>query len=263
MLRNIFQIALCQGRLTLPDRDLEPAQVTLPRAQGTSTKVYFHSSDSETDETPDAVHVAAKPLARVNEDDIVQAFKEQLGSLRALTFPLLSRIEQRLCEKFAVARFEDLTHGTFTAFIEQHEPSLFPVDMRFNVGSFASHDATAQLVIPLKDVEDFIRQALRKSIDHATIEPLLCYHFHVESFAHLGYGSFRSVLDAMQSSSASPTSSIHYECILCVEVPLLQQQLCGSRPPSTMQGSTNDRRLTISANTMIEFRSREGSSRCH
>ena len=222
----------------MPDETTEPAHVTTAPAQATAKKTYFDSTDSadsEGEETPEVEHVAVKPVVtRVKEDDIVQAFKEQLGSLRTLTFTLLSRIEQRLCEKFAVARFDDLTFGTFTTFIDQHESLLFPVDMRFNVSSSTPPETKAQLVIPLKDVEEFIRQALHKSIDQATIEHLLCYHFHVESFAHLGHGSFRSVLDAMQSSSVSSASSTHYECILCAELPLLQQ-LCDPRPPSAMQ----------------------------
>ncbi len=91
MLRNIFQIAICHGHLAIPDQTIQSKKPVKKTERVTSKKIYFESSDSEV-ESPEPV------INHPNENEILQAFKEQIGAVKTISFTLLFRIEQRLCE---------------------------------------------------------------------------------------------------------------------------------------------------------------------
>jgi hypothetical protein len=221
MLKNIFQIAICHGDLTLPDQKKND--------HIKNKKIYFDSSDSEEEliskiKSPELVVVMNHP----NEKELLQAFKEQINSLKIITFHLLSRIEQRLCEKFQVIHFYELGYGNFMNYIQQNEQLLFSIDTKFNFISSESNENHSKILIPFEDLEQFILQTLDRSIDQQYIEQIICYHFHIESFEQLGYGSYHSILNTIKQNKKTKNTSIHYECIMFDEIPLLKQKLKSS-----------------------------------
>jgi hypothetical protein len=207
LLKNIFQIAICHGELTLPDRSVDKTP---------NKKIYFNSSDSDNESE---IKLPDKVRNHPNENEILQAFKDQIGTLKIITFTLLSRIEQRLCEKFHVNHFHELGHGNFSHFIEQNEQFLFPMDTKFNLSSSECTDTKPTNVIPFDDLEQFILQAF----DHQNLEQMICYHYQIESFEQLGHGSFHSVVNSIKQNKKSINKSIHYECIMFDEIPLSKQ----------------------------------------
>jgi hypothetical protein len=215
MLRNIFQIAICHGHLAIPDQTIQSKKPVKKTERVTSKKIYFESSDSEV-ESPEPV------INHPNENEILQAFKEQIGAVKTISFTLLFRIEQRLCEKFKITHFHELGYGTFINYIQQNEQVLFPVDTKFHLSSSEVHDSHPTVVTSFEDLEQFILQALDRSIDQHYIEQIVCYHFQTESFEQLGHGSFRSVLNTIQQNKKSKNRFIHYECIMLDEIPLLK-----------------------------------------
>ncbi|UJR23006.1 hypothetical protein I4U23_026032 [Adineta vaga] len=222
VLRNIFQIAVCHGNLTMLDSNVQ-SRTKIDRVVG--KKTYFNSSDSETEpvttlKKKSSEHVINHP----NENEILREFKEQINSLKTITFSLLSRIEQRLCEKFKVTQFQELGHSTFMNFIQRNEQFLFPTDCQFNFSSSKSNDNTSTILVPLEDVEQFIFQAFKKSRDQQNLEQMICYHFRVETFQQLGHGSFHSVVNIIQQKQQSKTNSVHYECIMLTEIPFNNQK---------------------------------------
>jgi hypothetical protein len=221
MLRNIFQIAICHGRLASSD---QTAELAAKNNHVTAKKTYFNSSDSSDSDVEVTTKKNKSPepvVTRPTENEMLQAFKEQLGSLSTITFTLLSRIEQRLCEKFKVSRFDELEYGSFMNYIEQNEKLLFPVNTTFNFSSFESNENHSTVLISLEDLKQFISQALDKSIDQQYTEQLICYHFHIESFEQLGHGSFRSIINSINQKPKH--TCIHYECFMFDEIPLLKQ----------------------------------------
>lgn len=218
MLRKIFQIALCHGQLTLP----EPSSIPSKKMDSvTNKKIYFDSSDSDEEEEEEEKLVIKHP----NENEIFQAFKEQIDSLKMITFNFLFRIEQRLCEKFQVKNFHELGHGSFMNYIQQNEQLLFPMDAKFNFSSSESNEIhPTAAIIPFEDLEQFILQALDRSIDQQYIEQIICYHFQIESFEQLGHGLYRSVLNIIQQNKKSKNTSIHYECMMFDEIPLIKSK---------------------------------------
>jgi len=221
MLKNIFQIAICHGHLTLPDQTI---QLSKKDKRMKNKKIYFDSSDSDVELTK-KIKSPEPIINHPNENEILQAFKEQMGSLKIITFNLLSRIEQRLCDKFQVTHFHELGYGTFMNYIQQNEQLLIPIDMKFNFSSSESNDTHHPIVIiPFEDLEQFILQALDRSTDQQYIEQIICYHFQIESFEQLGHGSYHSVLNIIQQNKKSKNTSIHYECIMFDEIPQLKQK---------------------------------------
>jgi hypothetical protein len=223
MLRNIFHIAICHGHLGLPpDQNIQSVNKT---NRVTSKKIYFNSSDSDVESTPPKTKSPQPVIHHRNENEILQAFKEQIGSIKIITFTLLSRIEQRLCEKFQTNHFHELGYGTFMNYLQQNQQLLFPADTKFNFASSESNDSSTTVVIPFEDVEQFILQALDRSIDQQYIEQMICYHFQIESFEQLGHGAFRSVFISIKQNKKSNNTSIHYECMMLDEIPMLKQKL--------------------------------------
>jgi hypothetical protein len=105
-------------------------------------------------------------------------------------------------------------------YIEQNEQLLFPMDTKFNLSSSEYNNTIPTVVIPFEDLENFILQAL----DHQYIEQMICYHYQISSFEELGHGSFHSVFNSIKQNKKSLHTSIHYECIMFDEIPLLKQQ---------------------------------------
>ncbi|CAF1199024.1 unnamed protein product, partial [Rotaria magnacalcarata] len=220
MLRNMFQIAICHGKLDMPVRAIESKE-----ASNKAKKIYFDSSD----ESDTEVKLTKEPCERVvnhpSDNQLLQAFKEQIGSLKSLTFTLLTRIEQRLCEKFTVAQFHELGHDTFSNYIAQNEQLLFPMDIKFNLSSSECDDKHTTRLVSFEDLEQFIIQIIDRPTDQQYIEQMICYHYQVESFEQLGHGSFRSIFDAIKLNTKPKNTSIHYECLLFDEIPLIKQTL--------------------------------------
>lgn len=218
MLRNIFQISICHGNLTLPNQTIQSKEITKK-----NKKIYFDSSDSD-EELISKVKSRESIINQPNENEILHAFKEQISSLKIITFNLLSRIEQRLCEKFKVTHFYELGYGTFMNYIQLNEQLLFSIDTKFNFITSKSNDSHPTIVIPFEDLEQFILQALDRTTDQQYIEQIICYHFQIESFEQLGHGSYRSVMDIIKQNKKSKNISIHYECMMFDEIPLLKQK---------------------------------------
>ncbi|CAM4781327.1 unnamed protein product [Rotaria magnacalcarata] len=220
MLRNMFQIAICHGKLDMPVRAIESKE-----ASNKAKKIYFDSSD----ESDTEVKLTKEPCERVvnhpSDNQLLQAFKEQIGSLKSLTFTLLTRIEQRLCEKFTVAQFQELGHDTFSNYIAQNEQLLFPMHIKFNLSSSGCDDKHTTRLVSFEDLEQFIIQIIDRPTDQQYIEQMICYHYQVESFEQLGHGSFRSIFDAIKLNTKPKNTSIHYECLLFDEIPLIKQTL--------------------------------------
>ncbi|CAF4311132.1 unnamed protein product, partial [Rotaria sp. Silwood2] len=229
MLRNIFQIAICHGNLEMPDQTIQSKQSSNKNQCNTSKKIYFNSSDSSDNdielETKPKIKPSEPVITHPNDSEILQAFKEQIGPLKMITFNLLSRIEQRLCEKFKVTHFQELGHGTFTDYIAQNEQLLFPIDIKFKFSSSECNDNKKTFIVLFEDLEQFILQILDRSTDQPYIEQVICYHYQIESFEQLGYGSFRSIFNSIKQNKKSQNTSIHYECILLDEIPILKQTL--------------------------------------
>jgi hypothetical protein len=227
MLRNIFHTAICHGHLGLPSN--QSIQSVNKTNRVTSKKIYFNSSDSDVESaitTPPKTKSPQPPVIHQrNENEILQAFKDQIGSIKIITFSLLSRIEQRLCEKFQTNHFHELGYGAFINYLQQNQQLLFPADTKFNFASSESNDSSTTVVIPFEDVEQFILQAFDRSIDQQFIEQMICYHFRIESFEQLGHGAFRSVFNSIKENKKSNNTSIHYECIMLDEIPILKQKL--------------------------------------
>lgn len=229
MLRNIFQIALCHGHLTMGDPANESATSSNKTNSATSKKIYFNSSDSSDNDEKESITKSPEPVIHYpNETELFQACKEQTSSLKNVNFTLLSRIEQRLCERFKVTRFEQLGHGTFCNYIAQNENQLFHADTQFKLSSFESNNTNIIDRISFEDLEQFILQTLDRFTDQKYIEQIVCYHFQVKSFEQFGHGSFHSVFNAIKQSKKSKNISIHYESILFDEIPVLKQQLTKS-----------------------------------
>ena len=232
ILRSIFQIAICHGRLALPDQTMPLPEKKKPV---TNKKIYFSSSESDMElPTPSKPKSPEPVINRPNENEILQAFKEQIGSLKMLTFASLSRIEQRLCEKFQVTHFQELNHGSFMNYIQQNEQLLFSVDTKFNLSLSECTNTSPTVVVPFDDLEQFILQALARSSNQEHIEQIINYHFQIESFQQLGYGSFRSVFDSIKQNKKPNNTSIHYECIMLDEIPLPKQ-----KSKSFLEGNRN------------------------
>jgi hypothetical protein len=211
-LRNIFQIAICHGHLAVPDQIIPSNK----HQSITNKKIYFDSSESEVEST-----INHHP----DDNEILQVFKEQIGSLKIITFSSLSRIEQRLCEKFQLTHFHELGHGTFMNYIQQNERILFPIDAKFNFSSSSeSNDQHPTMIIPFEDLEQFILQALNRSIDQKYLEQIICYHYQIESLEQLGHGSYRSILNTIEQNKKPKHRSMHYECMMFDEIPLLKQR---------------------------------------
>ncbi|CAF0749457.1 unnamed protein product [Rotaria sordida] len=232
MLRNIFQIAVCHGHLEIPDQTIQSKELPIKTQCNTNKKIYFHSSDSS-DNDIELERKSLEPIIKhPNDNEIFQAFKEQISSLKIFTFTLLSRIEQRLCEKFKVTYFQELGHGTFNNYIAQNEQLLFSIDTKFKFSSSEYDDDNNNnnnntiCKISVEDLEQFILQILDRSIiDQQYIEQIICYHYQIESFEQLGHGSFRSIFNSIKQNKKSKNTSIHYECILFDEIPILKQTL--------------------------------------
>ena len=231
MLRNIFQIALCHGRLAQSEPSVPAvAEVSRP-ARASNKKIYFSSSSSSdsssdeametTRESPVEASVILPARTRPSEEEMLRGFKEQLGSLQTLTFAHLSRIEQRLCEHYGVRHFEELDHGTLLKFIEQHERSLFSDQTRFHLASSSAKESCP--TIAREELERFLLQAREKQFDQPSIEPLTCYHFQVQSVEELGYGTFRSIWNSLEENRKSINSDVHYECLVVDELTLVKQ----------------------------------------
>ena len=221
MLRNIFHIAICHGHLGLPNPSIQSVNKS---TRATGKKIYFDSSDSDVELTTPKIKSPEPIINHPNENEILQAFKEQIGSLKIITFTLLSRIEERLCEKFQTKQFHELGYGTFMNYIQQNQQLLFSADTKFNFSSSESNDSSVTTVVPFEDLEQFILQAFDRSTDQQYIEQMSCYHFQIESFEQLGHGSFRSVFDSIKQNKKSNNTSIHYECILLDEIPGVKQK---------------------------------------
>ena len=196
MLRNIFQIAICHGNLEVPDQPIKSTYLSNKKTCVTNKKIYFNSSDSSDNEiqlvTEPIIKSSETIINRPNENEVLQAFKEQIISLKVITFPLLSRIEQRLCEKFHVIYFHELGHGTFNNYLTQNEQLLFVNDpkFRFSFSEDNNNNNHAKSVVSFEDTEQFLLQAVDRSVDQQYIEQLACYHFQIQSFEQLGHGSF-------------------------------------------------------------------------
>ena len=211
ILRNIFQIAISHGRLASSDQIMS---TTKKHQSNSNKKIYFDSSDSEGELTND----------HPDENEIIRVFQEQIGSLKVLTFASLSRIEQRLCEKFQVTHFHELGHGTFMNYIQQNEQVLFPSDTKFTLStSVESNDKPPAVTVPFEELEQFIFQASDRSMDQKYLEQIICYHYQIQSLDQLGYGSYRSILNTIEQNKKSKNLSVHYECMMFDEIPLLKQ----------------------------------------
>ncbi|CAF3462891.1 unnamed protein product [Rotaria sp. Silwood1] len=229
MLRNIFQIAICHGNLEMLDQTNQSKQSSHKNKSNTSNKIYFHSSDSSDNDVELEIKSQTKSSEIVinhpNDNELLQAFREQFGSLKNITFTLLSRIEQRLCEKFHVIHFQELGHGTFTNYMTQNEQLLFPIDTKFQLSSSENNDNNPVFLISFEDLEQFILQILDRSTDEQYIEQIICYHYEIESFEQLGHGSFRSIFNSIKQKKKSKNTSTHFECALFDEIPILKQTL--------------------------------------
>ncbi|CAF1202196.1 unnamed protein product [Adineta steineri] len=225
MLKNIFQIALCHGNLTIPPPP--PPDKPAPTTDRTiSKKIYFNSSsdsDIEIEVTP-KIKSSERVINYPNEKDILQEFKEQINSLKQITFNLLYRIEQRLCEKFQVKNFQELGQGTFMDYIQRNEQLLFPVNIKFELFSSKLHENNNNSIttIPYEDIEQFILQTLNKSTDQQNIEQMICYHFQIESFEQLGHGTFPTLFNSIKQKKKLHHTSIHYECLMLDEIPIIK-----------------------------------------
>ena len=203
MLRNLFQIALCRGRVTTQPEP--PPPTVLPK------KIYFSSSEESSE---DEKEVIKKILP--SEQEILQAFKDQIGSLKSLNFKHLSRIEQRLCEKYQMKSFEEFHQGSFMKYLEQHDQVLFSSDMTLNLISSKSQEKTMMITknITREDLEQFLRQAKEKTTDRSELEQLVNYHFQVQSFEQCGYGSLQSMINSIEEKQFSSSTDHHYECLI-------------------------------------------------
>ena len=224
-LRNIFQIAICRGHLSLPDSPMKAKPTT-------NKKIYFESSDSSDSEVESPVTVNYP-----DQTQIFRAFKEQLGASDILTFTSLATIEQRLCEKFQITEFSQLGQGTFLHFVQQHESTLFAVDTKFHFASSSnSPDIHSTTIVPFEDLEQFILQARNRPIEQKYLEEMICYHYQVELFEQLGHGSYRSVINTVRQNNKPMNLSIHYECLMFNEIPLLEQQSKSSLNKRELEG---------------------------
>lgn len=223
-LRNIFQIAICQGHLTVPDSTTASKECSTKTKATANTKIYFDSSDSEEESAPTSQ--SAEPT--INHPDatqILHAFKEQLNGLESITFASLAHIERRVCERFQVNDFHQLGQGTFLHFIQQHESTLFSKDAKFHFASSSNcDDIHPTAMVAFEDLEQLILQARHRSIEEKYLEEIICYHYQIESFEQLGYGSYRSVMNTIRQNNKSMNLSIHYECLMFDEMPLLEQR---------------------------------------
>ena len=232
MLRNIFQIALCHGRLAQSETPVLSVQEVDRTARVNNKKIYFSSSSSSdasdhemetTQETPPEVNVIVPPI-RLSEEEMLRALKEQMGSLQTLTFAHLARMEQRLCEQYGVQHFEDLSHGTFLKYIEQNEQSLFSDQTSFQlVSSSREESRPTRQIVSREELNQFLLHAREKLFDQPSVEPLLCYHFQVQSVEELGYGTFRSIWDSLEEEGKPIDSDIHYECLVVDDLVLTEQ----------------------------------------
>ncbi|CAF1197482.1 unnamed protein product [Adineta steineri] len=224
MLKNIFQIALCHGNLTVPPPPPDkPASKT---DRTISKKIYFNSSsDSDIEiEVKPKIKSSERIINYPDEKDILQEFKEQINSLKQITFNLLYRIEQRLCEKFQVKNFHDLGQGAFIDYIQRNEQLLFPVNIKFELFSSKFHENNNNSIttIPYEDIEQFILQTFNKSTDQQNIEQMICYHFQIESFEQLGHGTFHALFNSIKQKKKLHHTSIHYECLMLDELPIIK-----------------------------------------
>ena len=137
---------------------------------------------------------------------------------------MLSRIEQRLCERFQVTIFQDLGYGSFTNFIQQNEQLLFPTEFQFNFSSIKSNETKPAVLVPLEEIEQFLLHTSDRSIDEQCLQQMVCYHFHIETFEQLGYGSFHSVLSTIKQQQSIKRAFVHYECTMLDELPLIKQK---------------------------------------
>lgn len=227
MLRNIFQIALCQGKLEVPEKKtINSKESSNQNNCPGNNKIYFESSEESEGEVKIKEESPDRKINHPNENELLQAFKEQIGSLKKINFTLLSRIEQRLCEKFKVIQFDELGYGTFNNYVALNEQVLFSNDIKFNLSSSETNDN--KTLISYEELEQFILQTLHRSIDPKHIEQMVCYHYQIECFEQLGHGSFRSIFDSIKNNRKSKNTSIHYECMISNEIPLCKQALSQS-----------------------------------
>ncbi|CAF1164398.1 unnamed protein product [Adineta ricciae] len=223
MLRNIFQIAICRGNLTLPDSNIRSLRRT---DHAVAKKIYFSSSDSEPEATTPSSKAELPKSAKnqPSEHEIIRELKEQMSSLKSLSFTLLSRIEQRLCERFQVTIFQDLGYGSFMNFVQQNEQLLFPAEFQFNFSSIQSNGIKPAVLVPLEEIEQFILHTNDRLINEQCLQQMICYHFHIETFEQLGYGSFHSVLSTIKQQQSIKRTFVHYECTMLDELPLIKQK---------------------------------------
>lgn len=201
MLVNIFQIAICHGQLD--QTKIERSKKSEPTVS--NKKIYFDSSESDNDEPKKILP---------NQNELIQEVQQQMNGLKSLNLSFLSRIEQRLCEKFQVKYFHELNHGTFLDFLQKNQPNLISSEMKF------------QLANTEKSFEQFSFDELEQYIVHVSdptidIEQMICYHFRVQSFEQLGHGSYQSVINQIKQKSKPKLPFLHYESLVLNETSFL------------------------------------------
>ncbi|CAF0729244.1 unnamed protein product, partial [Didymodactylos carnosus] len=253
VLRNLFQISICLGRFALPEEEKRTnynnsKSSPIQQQEKTSKKTYFPSSatssDSSSSETSENEKDSKekKPIVddrvRPTEENVIEAFKEQISSLETITFQLLERIEQRLCEKFHFERFYELGRGTFVQFLKQNEYLFHEKIDNIQFSFYSDQELLKKKMmvidmnktsVSLQEIHQLIFEFLENNNNQKQIseqqekfyEFLICYHYHVDTFTSLGHGTFHNVLSKLKQMKKPITvggkRAISYECTMLDE----------------------------------------------
>ncbi|XP_078599079.1 uncharacterized protein LOC144874602 isoform X2 [Branchiostoma floridae x Branchiostoma japonicum] len=200
---KIFQVALCCGKLDLPDD-----------ARGRDSSSSSEEEDDDEDEQGSSNRKPSPPESAILEE--LQKYLDKCGG--TLTLATLARIEAKLAEKFQFQDFLSMGHGSFVTFLSHH-PQVLEDFGGSLLGAGASTGGGGSAYHPSRqDVLEFIRQYGSTHTDMIpSIEAALCHHYGVREVKDLGYGPLPKLMTTAQKLGkfTQGTSPVMFEGPLC------------------------------------------------
>lgn len=167
VLRSIFQLSLCHGRLTAPE-----TQKPSPVEPVSSKKIYFSSSESE-EETE----------KRPTEEEMIEFIREENFSRENLTIRNLLQLEKRFVENFKVKSFEQICRGSFLEFLDRNEEKIFDKN---------SLSENENFLIDREEIQQFLVKAKRVHNDFQFVRSAFAQHFQTDFFEKSLFDSVRA-----------------------------------------------------------------------